>query len=192
MQNGSRRKNDSMVLFSSSSEIGQWHLDSMNVEQSRASNRENLEALGGVEGLTKKLNVNTHQGLSRHQVNEMRNKFGTNIFPESPMKGFFELFFESFEDLIIIILMVAAFVSLMIGVFEDPRTGWIEGTAILIAVFIVACVTAGNNYTKELQFRALEKSSQRDERCSVLRDGIIERINPNDLVVGDIIILQVL
>jgi hypothetical protein len=65
------------------------------------------------------------------------------------------------------------------------------GTAILIAVFLVAIVTAGNNYTKELQFRALEKSSQRDERCSVVRDGVIERINPIDLVVGDIIILQV-
>jgi hypothetical protein len=60
-----------------------------------------------------------------------------------------------------------------------------------VAVFLVAIVTAGNNYTKELQFRALEKSSQRDERCSVLRDGSIERINPIDLVVGDIIILQV-
>ena len=47
-------------------------------------------------------------------------------------------------------------------------------------------------YKKELQFRALEKSSQQDERCSVLRNGVIDRINPIDLVVGDIIILQVL
>jgi magnesium-transporting ATPase (P-type) len=80
------------------------------------------------------------------------------------MVGFFELFFESFQDLIIIILMVASGVSLVIGIMENPKHGWIEGTAILIAVFIVAFVTAGNNYTKELQFRALEKSSQRDER----------------------------
>eukprot|EP00604_Paraphysomonas_vestita_P000027 CAMPEP_0174825842 /NCGR_PEP_ID=MMETSP1107-20130205/43165_1 /TAXON_ID=36770 /ORGANISM="Paraphysomonas vestita, Strain GFlagA" /LENGTH=444 /DNA_ID=CAMNT_0016057867 /DNA_START=347 /DNA_END=1679 /DNA_ORIENTATION=+ len=86
--------------------------------------------------------------------------------------------------------MCASAVSLSIGIWEDPRTGWIEGTAILVAVFLVALVTAGNNYTKELQFRALEKSSQRDERTSVLRDGSIERINPIDLVVGDIIILQ--
>lgn len=37
-----------------------------------------------------------------------------------------------------------------IGVWEDPRTGWIEGTAILIAVFIVALVTSTNNYSKVL------------------------------------------
>jgi magnesium-transporting ATPase (P-type) len=65
------------------------------------------------------------------------------------------------------------------------------GTAILVAVLLVALVTSGNNYTKELQFRALEKSSQRDERCSVLRNGVIDRINPIDIVVGDILILQV-
>ena len=59
-----------------------------------------------------------------------------------------------------------------------------------MAVFIVAIVSAGNNYSKELQFRSLEKSSQRDERTSVLRDGEIDRINPKDLVVGDVIILQ--
>ena len=46
------------------------------------------------------------------------------------------------------------------------------------------------DYTKELQFRALEKSSQGDERCSVIRDSHIERINPKDLVVGDVILLQ--
>ncbi|CAE7572387.1 ACA6, partial [Symbiodinium microadriaticum] len=63
-------------------------------------------------------------------------------------------------------------------------------TAILIAVLLVALVTAGNNYSKELQFRSLEKSSQQDERCSVVRSGTIERLNPTELVVGDILILQ--
>ena len=51
-------------------------------------------------------------------------------------------------------------------------------------------MTASNNYSKELQFRELEKSSQMDERCSVLRNGSVDRINPKELVVGDIIVLQ--
>ena len=118
-------------------------------------------------------------------------KFGANIFPESPMATFFELFAETFEDVIIIILMIASVVSLAVGMWEDPRTGWIEGTAILIAVLLVAFVTAGNNYSKELQFRALEKSSQADEKVSVLRNGEIERINPSWIVVGDVLVLQV-
>lgn len=156
-----RRQKDSMILFASDeSSITQWTLDNLNVEQARQSNKENLTALGGLEVLSSKLGVNLHKGLTSQQVIESRLKFGTNVFPESPMRTFFELFLESFEDIILMILIGASVVSLVVGMIEHPETGWIEGTAILIAVFIVAIVTAGNNYTKELQFRALEKSSQ--------------------------------
>eukprot|EP00602_Paraphysomonas_sp_CaronLab_P009838 CAMPEP_0185028348 /NCGR_PEP_ID=MMETSP1103-20130426/13976_1 /TAXON_ID=36769 /ORGANISM="Paraphysomonas bandaiensis, Strain Caron Lab Isolate" /LENGTH=1018 /DNA_ID=CAMNT_0027562733 /DNA_START=298 /DNA_END=3354 /DNA_ORIENTATION=+ len=87
--------------------------------------------------------------------------------------------------------MAAAVVSLVIGVLESPSEGWIDGAAILFAVFVVSMVSSINDYTKELQFRELEKSSQQDERCSVLRNGgVIERINPSDIAVGDIVILQ--
>lgn len=58
------------------------------------------------------------------------------------------------------------------------------GVAIFIAVFLVAIITATNDYSKELQFRALEKESANDERASALRDGVIERINPSDIVIG--------
>ena len=69
-------------------------------------------------------------------------------------------FFESFNDPTLMILIGAAVVSLVIGIVEEGAAkGWIEGGAILIAVLLVASVTAGNDYTKELQFRELEKSS---------------------------------
>lgn len=185
------RHEDSFVMYSSSSEeITQAELDSLNIEQSRHVNREHLEAMGGIEMLCKRLGVDITKGLTSDQVYDKYLKFGNNVFPESPMSSFFELFAECFEDVIIIILMVAAIISLSIGMWEDPRTGWIEGTAILIAVLLVAFVTAGNNYSKELQFRALEKSSQADEAVSVLRNGEIERVNPADIVVGDVLVLQ--
>ena len=62
--------------------------------------------------------------------------------------------------------------------------------AIFIAVFLVASISAGNDYSKELQFKALQSTAADDERASALRDGVIERINPRDLVVGDILVLQ--
>ena len=150
-----------------------------------------LDQLGGIDTLLKLIGVDAAHGLNADQVVALRAKFGTNSFPEAPMKGFFQLFFEAFQDPTQIILISAAIVSLILGVVEHGAEGWIEGAAILIAVFIVATVTAGNDYTKELQFRALEATSQRDERCSVLRNGAVERINPVDLVIGDIIVLQV-
>jgi magnesium-transporting ATPase (P-type) len=173
-------------------DVTQQVLDKLNVSQARVENKEFLDSIGGVESLLSSLNSSQQQGLSSESVQKMREVFGRNAFPESPMKSFFSLFFEALQDTTLLILIVAAIVSLIIGIWQHgAEEGWIEGGAILIAVFLVANVSAGNDYTKELQFRSLEKSSQGDERCSVIRDGGVERINPTDLVIGDIILLQV-
>ncbi|CAN0268184.1 unnamed protein product, partial [Laminaria digitata] len=68
--------------------------------------------------------------------------------------------------------------------------GWIDGVAILIAVLIVALVTASNDYSKELQFRALEKTSEETNQTMVLRDGTTQMIHPEELVVGDVVVLK--
>lgn len=172
-------------------EVTQATLDGLNVEQSVKENRANLDALGGVDALMSLLGSNMNTGLTNDQVIASRTKFGNNQFPEAPMEGFFSLLLGAFSDPTLIVLLCAAAVSLIIGVIEEPDHGWIEGAAIFIAVFLVANITAGNDYSKELQFRALESSSQDDERTSVLRNGLIERINPRDIVVGDIVVLQV-
>jgi magnesium-transporting ATPase (P-type) len=189
-------------------EITQRDLDKMNVEQARDENKRELERLGGLDGLLSRIGVSLDKGLSHDQIVHSRDSFGQNKFPvscrcaihksllivlsqESPMKPFYMLVWEALNDTTLIILMAAAIVSLVLGILEDPNEGWIEGSAILFAVFVVSMVSSVNDYTKELQFRALEQSSQRDERCSVLRNGEIERLNPVDLVVGDIVVFQV-
>ena len=53
------------------------------------------------------------------------------------------------------LLTGSAVVSLVVGIYEDPSKGWIEGVAILFAVLLVALVTTSNNYSKEAQFRKL-------------------------------------
>eukprot|EP01038_Epipyxis_sp_PR26KG_P009748 gene9748-13115_t len=173
-----------------STELTQSLLDSLNVPQGRAGNRAALAAIGEVAGLMRMIGVSPEKGLSKAQVLAMRSKFGDNKFPESPLIGYFELLFEALSDTTLIILMIAAVISLIIGVIKHPDIGWIEGTAILIAVFLVSNITAANDYSKQLQFRALENASADDERTSVLRDGLIERINPAEIAVGDILILQ--
>ena len=173
------------------SDITQAMLDELNVEQEKKENKQRLIQMGGVELLLSLLKVNVVSGLTTDQVQEMRRTFGTNTFPESPMEGFFSIFFGSFNDFTLLVLIAAALVSLGIGIYQEPDTGWIEGAAILIAVFLVGIVTATNDYTKELQFRKLESSSQSSERTSVIRNGVVERINPIDVVVGDILKLQV-
>lgn len=174
--------------------ITQDVLDNINVEQARVENRAYLDTLGGVDGLVRLVQSDAARGLAQSEVLVQRQRFGRNQFPEAPMKSFFELWYTAFQDPTLMILVAAAVVSLVIGIVqpEEGSEGWVEGAAILIAVCLVSTVSAGNDYTKELQFRALESSSAADERCSVIRDGSLERVNPVDLVVGDIILLQVL
>ena len=63
---------------------------------------------------------------------------------------------------------------------------WIEGFAILVAVVIVVFITALNDWTKDKQFRGLQKKLDSDTRFSVLRDGEIHELPLVELVVGDI------
>jgi len=173
-----------------SQELTQENLDDMNIEGAREDNKKHLEELGGVEGIASRIDLNLKMGLTDAQVEVMRSKFGPNEFPEKPMTTFLQYFIESFNDLTLMILIAAAIVSLIIGSIEDPDKGWIEGCAILLAVFLVAIVTATNDYQKELQFRNLEKNSEGMERCSVIRNGSTVRINPSQLVVGDVVSLK--
>lgn len=172
--------------------LTQQLLDSLNVEQQREDNRQCLDKLGGIDMLCKMIGVDIEKGLTTAQVKSMREKFGTNLYPESPMNSFLELLLAALSDTTLLILIAAASASLIIGILEDPGHGYIEGAAIFIAVFLVSMITAGNDYSKQLQFRALENSSAKDERTSVLRDGSVTRVNPRELVVGDIIVLQVI
>ena len=64
--------------------------------------------------------MDTNFGLSADQVELLREAYGPNSFPEIPMKGFCTLFAEAFHDTILLVLIGAAFVSLIVGFVEDP------------------------------------------------------------------------
>lgn len=91
------------------------------------------------------------------------------------------MFLESFQDATLIVLIVAAVVSLGVGMIEDPKKGWIEGAAILFAVLLVAVVTASNNYNKESQFRKLNAKKD-DIKVGVLRNGLATMLDVKKLV----------
>jgi P-type Ca2+ transporter type 2B len=69
---------------------------------------------------------------------------------------------------------------------EEPNVEWIEGAAILIAVIVVVLVTSFNDWSKEKQFRGLQSKIDSDQKISVLRDGQIDSLAVQEIVVGDI------
>eukprot|EP00123_Amoebidium_parasiticum_P012647 comp21496_c0_seq1/m.29799 comp21496_c0_seq1/g.29799 ORF comp21496_c0_seq1/g.29799 comp21496_c0_seq1/m.29799 type:complete len:976 (-) comp21496_c0_seq1:248-3175(-) len=145
--------------------------------------------LGATAGLAASLNTDLVNGLTPSQAEESRAKYGSNVLPELPAKSFIELVMEGFEDKTLIMLTAAAFVSLVLGMREDPRTGWIEGAAIIVAVLLVVMVTAANDYEKELQFRKLNAKKDMKE-VKVVRGGERAQVMVNDIVVGDIVIVE--
>jgi Ca2+ transporting ATPase len=77
-------------------------------------------------------------------------RYGSNAKRPPKIRTLCELILENFEDKILQLLLLAAFVSLVIGIINDGWAhGWVEGMSIFIAVFIIVSVTAGNNYIKE-------------------------------------------
>ena len=108
-------------------------------------------------------------------MEERRSLYGSNRLPFSPRKSFWQLLVDTFDDNTLQILIAAAVVSLAVGLYDDPATGYIEGVAILSAVLIESFVTAINDDQKERQFREL--SAVNDAvNIVVLRSG-----RPTDL-----------
>lgn len=90
------------------------------------------------------------------------------------------------------LLIVCAIISIVVDMsFADAshrKIAWIEGTAILIAVFVVSSVGAWNDYKKEEQFLKLNALSEEDNISTVRREGGEEKVvRHNDLKVGEII-----
>jgi Ca2+-transporting ATPase len=171
--------------------ITQTELDSFNSDEALQVNVKALQSIGGISGLLQKLNTDISEGISDSEdsLAARAESFGANFFPEPECTTWMQLFIASFNDTTLQILIVAAAISLGVGLYEDPDKGWIEGVAIIIAILIVAIVTASNDYEKEKQFRKLNAVKD-DVFVTAVRGGHSMRIKARELVVGDLVKLH--
>nr|XP_032524976.1 plasma membrane calcium-transporting ATPase 2 isoform X5 [Danaus plexippus plexippus] len=164
-----------------------------------------INALGGPQDLCKKLYTSPTDGLSgsKADLQHRREVFGSNLIPPKPPKTFLTLVWEALQDVTLIILEVAAVVSLGLSFYkpsedesdiddpahldeEEGHYQWIEGLAILISVIVVVIVTAFNDYTKERQFRGLQSRIEGEHKFAVIRGGEVNQVPISEIVVGDI------
>lgn len=146
-----------------------------------------------IEGLMTDINKGINS--TPRDLEEREKWYGHNrkelVLPAS----FCQLFCDALEDFTLRILVVAAIISIAVevGTAEDSSkrsTAWIEGFAILIAVFVCAIVGAANDYKKEKQFQQLNSISAQDLMVMVFRDGLLTSIHRDKVLVGDIIQLK--
>jgi hypothetical protein len=126
-------------------------------------------------------------GLSDKEVSQSREKYGSNIIPDSEPTTFWDEFKETFGDPMIRILL--AIVVIMFIMFFMGHAEIYEPIGTIVAVLLVAFVTAKTAVASDTKYRQL-KDSTKKETCKVYRNGIIAVIEVDDVVVGDKIILQ--
>ncbi|KAI3636130.1 hypothetical protein MIR68_005482 [Amoeboaphelidium protococcarum] len=158
-----------------------------------------LHSLGGVEGLQQALRSDVKTGLNKdgvEDINSRKEYFGENRLPEQPPQTFLSLVWIALHDKTLIVLSVAAVISLAVGLFLELRPNktstephWVEGLAIIISILIVVLVQAVNDYRKEAQFRKLN-SKKEDRLVKCLRSGQVQMLSVFDIVVGDILLLE--
>ncbi|GMH16066.1 hypothetical protein Nepgr_017907 [Nepenthes gracilis] len=170
-------------------EIGLEQLASM----TRDHNLSALEQRGGVEGLAGLLKSNLEMGVSGDTTDliNRRNEFGSNTYPHKKGKGFLTFLWEAWQDLTLIILIIAAIASLVLGIkTEGLKEGWYDGGSITLAVLLVIIVTAISDYRQSLQFQNLNEE-KRNIQIEVIRGGRREKISIYDIVVGDVLPLKI-
>lgn len=158
-----------------------------------------VSEFGGVKKLCENLYTTPNDGLSGNvsDTKHRRETFGSNTIPPKPPKTFFRLVWEALQDVTLIILEVAALISLGLSFYhpsnegndqpeEEEHYAWIEGLAILISVFVVVIVTAFNDWSKERQFRGLQNRIEGEHKFAVIRTGEVCQLPIGELVVGDI------
>jgi P-type Ca2+ transporter type 2B len=144
----------------------------------------------GNEGLARKLRSSVSEGLLGDDFNKRDKTFGDNVKEPTVRSTFFSLFMEALDDLMLKILIVCAFISIIINmIFEEEHRAiaWIEGGAILLAVFVVSSVTAWNDYKKEEQFIKLNEYSESKNIVTILRNGKETYENVDNIKVGDVV-----
>ncbi|XP_074929520.1 plasma membrane calcium-transporting ATPase 2 isoform X8 [Chelonoidis abingdonii] len=166
------------------------------------------EMYGDTEGLCRHLKTSPTEGLPGTAADLEKRKliFGKNFIPPKKPKTFLQLVWEALQDVTLIILEIAAIISLGLSFYQPPgegnegcatvsggaedegeaEAGWIEGAAILLSVVCVVLVTAFNDWSKEKQFRGLQSRIEQEQKFTVVRGAQVIQIPVAEIVVGDI------
>ncbi len=133
------------------------------------------------EEVYKKLEVNPSVGLSSSEAKMRLVKYGENKLKSKPKKSLISLFFSQLKDMLIYVLLGAAVITLAIGEYADA-------IIILIVVILNAVIGVVQEYKAGKAIEALAKMTT--PKALVRRDGEIKEINSEEIVPGDIVILD--
>jgi Ca2+-transporting ATPase len=136
--------------------------------------------------ILKELDVNPKTGLTDSAVKERQEKHGLNQLRETKKKTLFMMFLDQFKDFLVIILIIAATVSVVVGIIEGE--GLIDGFIIIAIVILNAILGVNQEQKANNALAALKKMSS--PNAKVIRNGKTVEVSSEQLTVGDIVLLE--
>ena len=145
----------------------------------------------GIDYLLKAIATDKTQGISSEANRE--EVFGSNKVFRKPPPNFWEFVVEALSDKMIIILICCSIFEIGISIFyiygqkETDNLDWVDGTSIIIAVFVVVSVGSVTNYKKEMKFHALNDVQNEQTKYNAIRKGQPVQLTSDQILVGDLI-----
>ena len=150
-----------------------------------------FEEQGGIDNLLNKLDSDEKNGIS--SIDNREEFFGSNKIFMKPLPSFYSFLKEALSDKMIIILIISSIVEIGISLFnifiknESNNMDWLDGISIIIAIIVVVMVGSVTNYKKEMKFHDLNIFENQNTKYEVIRNGNIQELHSDDLLVGDLI-----
>ncbi len=139
-----------------------------------------------VKETVKKLETDLQNGLSSQEVIKRYEKYGKNELKGKAKKSLLQKFLEQFKDFMIIVLIIAAIVSGIVGIQQGE--GIADTFIILVVIIVNAIIGVAQENKAEKSLEALQKLSS--HVAKVIRDGNLSVVQSADLVPGDIVVLD--
>lgn len=127
------------------------------------------------------------KGLNKQEVEESKRKYGQNIIEEAEPETFFDKFKDALDDPMLKLLIAIAVIMIILTLITGGSI--LESVGIIVAVAIVSVISAKTEMSSDQEYRKLKQETKKDV-CKVYRDGQIEEIIIDDIVVGDYVLLQ--
>ena len=140
-----------------------------------------------IEEVKKVTEADPDTGLSSQEVDERRKKQGLNKFDEAPKESMIKKFFRSLSDFTTIILLVAAVISFYTA-FATEHGDLFEGLLIIAIVVINSVLAIVQEGNEEKALESLQDMNK--QTATVIRDGKVTTVESEQLVVGDILVLE--
>ena len=141
-----------------------------------------------VDETVNELKTNEESGLTTEEVNTRKEKYGLNELAKKKKKSTFVKFLEQFKDFMIIVLIISAVISGIVGVKQEGLSGMTDTIIILVVIIANAIIGVLQENKAEKSLEALQKLSS--HVAKVMRNGKLLTIPSRELVPGDVVILE--